>query len=83
MRCVGIFEAKAKLSQLVQSVENGEEIVLTRHGKSVARLVSSTDKAQTWSASNWASELRSYRCNRDHGATPGATLRELIAAGRR
>jgi prevent-host-death family protein len=35
---VGILEAKTHLSQLVQRVERGEEIVLTRHGKAVARL---------------------------------------------
>ncbi|MCX7960973.1 MAG: type II toxin-antitoxin system prevent-host-death family antitoxin [Burkholderiales bacterium] len=36
---VGIYEAKSKLSRLVQKVEAGEEVVLTRHGKPVARIV--------------------------------------------
>ena len=39
MREVGAFEAKNKLSQLLDLVERGEEIVITRHGKEVARLV--------------------------------------------
>jgi prevent-host-death family protein len=36
MREVDAFEAKNELGQLV---EHGEEIVITRHGKEVARLV--------------------------------------------
>jgi prevent-host-death family protein len=39
MREVGDFEAKNKLGQLLDLVERGEEIVITRHGKEVARLV--------------------------------------------
>ncbi|MCB1497924.1 MAG: type II toxin-antitoxin system Phd/YefM family antitoxin [Bauldia sp.] len=35
---VGAFEAKTKLSELLDRVENGEEIVITRRGKPVARL---------------------------------------------
>jgi prevent-host-death family protein len=38
MREVGAFEAKNKLGQLLDWVEQGEEIVITRHGKPVARL---------------------------------------------
>jgi prevent-host-death family protein len=39
MREVGAFEAKNKLGQLLDLVERGEEITITRHGKPVARLV--------------------------------------------
>ena len=39
MREVGAFEAKNKLGQLLDRVEHGEEITITRHGKAVARLV--------------------------------------------
>lgn len=39
MREVGAFEAKNKLGQLLDLVEGGEEIMITRHGKEVARLV--------------------------------------------
>ncbi len=39
MREIGAFEAKNKLSMLLDAVERGEEIVITRHGKAVARLV--------------------------------------------
>jgi prevent-host-death family protein len=36
---IGAFEAKNKLGMLLDRVEAGEEIVITRHGKPVARLV--------------------------------------------
>jgi prevent-host-death family protein len=39
MREVGAFEAKNRLGTLLDWVENGEEIVITRHGKPVAKLV--------------------------------------------
>ncbi len=39
MAQIGMHEAKTKLSQLVERAEAGEEIVIARHGKPVARLV--------------------------------------------
>lgn len=36
---VGIFEAKTRLSELVERVERGEEVIITRRGTPVARLV--------------------------------------------
>ena len=36
---IGAFEAKNKLGMLLDRVEHGEEIIITRHGKPVARLV--------------------------------------------
>ena len=39
MREIGAFEAKNKLGQLLDEVERGEEIVITRRGKEIARLV--------------------------------------------
>lgn len=83
MRTVGIFEAKAQLSQLIQAVEEGEEVVLTRHGHAVARLVPPAGQDQARLSRNWSAELREYRKGRDLGAKRGATLQELIAAGKR
>jgi prevent-host-death family protein len=39
LREFGAFEAKNKLGQLLDLIEQGEEIMITRHGKEVARLV--------------------------------------------
>lgn len=38
MNEVGLFDAKNKLSELVERAERGEEIVITRRGKPVAKL---------------------------------------------
>jgi prevent-host-death family protein len=38
MAQVGMHEAKTKLSQLVERAEAGEEIVIARNGRPVARL---------------------------------------------
>ena len=35
---VNIYDAKTQLSQLINRVELGEEIVISRHGRPVARL---------------------------------------------
>lgn len=50
---VGAFEAKNTLGSLLDRVERGEEVVITRHGKPVARLVRSDggiDSAQARAA---------------------------------
>ncbi|MBK8767257.1 MAG: type II toxin-antitoxin system Phd/YefM family antitoxin [Burkholderiaceae bacterium] len=39
MHEIGAFEAKNKLSALLDLVAQGEEVVITRHGKPVARMV--------------------------------------------
>jgi prevent-host-death family protein len=39
MITVGAFEAKTHLSSLLERVARGEEIVITRHGKPLARLI--------------------------------------------
>ena len=39
MREVDAFEAKNKLGQLLDLVEQGEEVAITRRGKVVARMV--------------------------------------------
>lgn len=36
---IGIYEAKSRLSQLVEKAEAGEEVVLTRRGRPVAKIV--------------------------------------------
>jgi len=38
MRNVSVREAREHISQLLASVERGEDVVISRHGKPVARL---------------------------------------------
>jgi prevent-host-death family protein len=44
MKHVGIFDAKTHLSSLIDEVEKGGEIVITRHGKPVAKLVRAQER---------------------------------------
>ena len=39
MITVGAFEAKTHLSSLLDRVAAGEEVLITKHGKAVARLI--------------------------------------------
>lgn len=39
MREFGAFEAKNRLGQLLDLVERGEQVIITRHGRQIARLV--------------------------------------------
>jgi prevent-host-death family protein len=50
---IGAFEAKNKLSWLLDRVEQGEEITITRHGRPVARMVptnAGVDRSQAQAA---------------------------------
>ncbi len=39
MITIGAFEAKTHLSALLERVAAGEEVVITKHGKPIARLI--------------------------------------------
>ncbi|HEY1986344.1 MAG TPA: type II toxin-antitoxin system prevent-host-death family antitoxin [Terracidiphilus sp.] len=52
---IGAFEAKNTLGSLLDRVQNGEEIVITRHGRPVARLIPNEgfiDRAQIKAATD-------------------------------
>jgi prevent-host-death family protein len=76
MRNVNLAEAKARLSALLDAVEAGEEVVITRRGRSVARLIRESD-------SDAESGDRVARPRRFHAHQPGPAwsaaelLREL------
>jgi prevent-host-death family protein len=76
---IGAFEAKNRLSELLQLVENGQEVTITRHGKAVARLVpaSQYDPARVKRAVEELKEMRKKH------RLDGLTLRELIDGGRK
>jgi prevent-host-death family protein len=79
MLTVGAFEAKTHLSALLDRVAAGEEVVITKHGKPVARLVAAhdVDRARARQAFEKLKELR-------RGTTLGGlSWKELRDAGRR
>lgn len=83
MSTVGAFEAKTRLSQLLDQVECGEEIIITRHGEPVAKLVSVRAQTGRNQIAMLIAETRERRKGQDRGRKPGTSLRELIAAGRK
>ena len=42
MQTFGAFEAKTHFSSLLEQVEKGEQILITKHGHPVAKLISTT-----------------------------------------
>lgn len=60
MITIGAFEAKTHLSALLDRVEAGEEVVITRHGRPVARLVAvgTADRARVKDALDRLLRLR-------------------------
>ena len=86
MATVGSFEAKTKLAELLDKVEAGETVTITRHGKAVARLVpvaAEIDEAERARRRALVEEIMRWRVGKDRGAKPGSTIPELIKAGRR
>ena len=78
MRTVGAFEAKNKLSELLDEVERGGEIVITRHGKPVARLVASAEKNEDETRREALENLRALRESlRARGVT--FSVEEIVA----
>ena len=77
---VGLFEAKTHLSRIVDRVEQGEEIVLTRHGRPVARIVPMARPGLTETEiADLAAELKRLAQGQ---RLDGLSLRELIEEGR-
>ena len=82
MRTSGIFEAKQNFSALVDAVEAGEEVRITRHGKEVARLVPVPALPKPVSDRQIARELRAMRELRAR-VKPGPGWKALRDEGRR
>lgn len=81
---VGSFEAKTKLAELLDRVEAGETVTITRRGRPVARLVpAGPDEEERARRRALIEEIKRKRAGWDRGAKPGSTIPELIKAGRR
>jgi len=80
---VGAYEAKTHLPRLLDRVEGGETITITRHGKPVARLVPAAGETAMPDVRKAVEEMKRFR--EEHGPTlgPGLTVRDLIDEGRR
>jgi prevent-host-death family protein len=74
MREVQSSDAKAHLPQLLDDVERGETIIITRHGRAIARLVPEAERRREEVAKALA-ELEEFR-----KTMPRLTLDEILSA---
>ena len=75
MRTVGSAEAKAHPSALLDAVEAGDEVVITRLGQVVARLIPDRGTDRPADPSAWGARLR--RMHADH-PRPERSAVELV-----
>ena len=75
---IGAYEAKTHLPRLLDQVERGDIVTITKHGRAVARLVPVSSRTSTPEAVIVA--LRSARVGVRRG---GDSVREMVEEGRR
>jgi prevent-host-death family protein len=80
MHTVGVFEAKNRLTALLDEVEEGGEVIITRRGKPIARLAPLETGFNRAKARAAADGLRVASKGQTLG---GLTLKELVSEGRR
>ena len=76
---VGAYDAKTHFSELLQRVEDGEEVTITRHGSPVAKMVP-IKKAST--PAERAAAIRNWRQSSKGITLGGLRIRDLIDEGR-
>jgi prevent-host-death family protein len=79
MRTIGLFEAKQKLSELVERAGEGERIGITRRGKLAALLVPARKDV---SLKEVFADIERIR-RRVKPLPKGVTIKDLIEEGRR
>lgn len=77
MRKVGLFEAKQKLSELVERASRGERIGITRRGKLAAEIVPVQEEGDLGKAFARMEEIR-----RRSKKPRGVSVKDLIEEGR-
>jgi len=80
MHTVGVFEAKNRLTALLDEVEGGGEVIITRRGKPIARLAPLESGINRAKARAAAQGIREASKGQTLG---GLTLKALISEGRR
>jgi prevent-host-death family protein len=79
VKTIGAYEAKTHLPRLLDEVEKGERITITKHGRPVAILIPPGSPA-VLDRQDLLRRMREFR--REHPLR-GVTIRELIEDGRR
>lgn len=79
MKSVGAFHAKTHFSSLLDEVEKGEEILITKHGRAVAKLCA-VDRPPL-SSQEAVHHLKKFR--QEHQLTLGADWKLLRDEGKK
>lgn len=80
---MGAFEAKNKLSALLDKVAQGQRVVITRRGKPVAALVDPALLERNHEQVNPLDMLEQFKAIRGRAQPVGCSLKELVDEGRR
>lgn len=80
MKEIGAFEAKNKLAHLLDLAEKGEEFIITRHGKQVARLGPIEKSFDHEAALQAVEDIKKMRKGLH---VDDSTIKEFIEEGRR
>jgi prevent-host-death family protein len=81
MRTVGLFEAKQKLSELVERASRGERIRITRRGKVAAEIGPVLEKPDLENLKEIFARMDEIR-KRAKPLPRGVTIKDLIEEGR-
>jgi antitoxin (DNA-binding transcriptional repressor) of toxin-antitoxin stability system len=81
MTLVGSYQAKTHLPELLERVERGEKILITRRGHPVALLTQPPPEV-TRDVGDVVEEMLAYR-DRQKRTTGKLTIRQMIEEGRR
>jgi prevent-host-death family protein len=79
---VGAFEAKNTLGSLLDRVESGEEVLITRHGRPVARLVPNSGRLDRTEARAAAIRIRARAAHSGSEAFDWESLKQDRDTGR-
>ncbi len=79
MRTFAAFDAKTHFSKLLDLVEAGEEIQITRHGKPVARLVAERPRLSQADLNKLFDKMDEIRSR----SQSGGPVKDLVDQGRR
>ena len=79
MKSIGSYKLKTHLSEILDSVENGQSIHVTRHGKTIARILP-PEVSQSQEVHAAVLRIKAFARTR---LPKGVTIKSLIEEGRR
>ena len=82
MREIGVLEVKTHLSALLEKVEEGEDFVITRNGKAIARVTSVKERRRASPAAIAASIALQKAIEEKYGLDDGFDWKAAVNEGR-